>query len=112
MAYKTSFILSLIFVIQLLLLIGDLVMIQVTHARMDAIGLATSSLISRQGGINEDIEAFAQSQSTTLTCLSMCSPRLGDVLTFQLEKTIDPFVISQDLIQLRVVYHAVIGYYA
>jgi hypothetical protein len=111
MAYKTSFILSLIFVIQLLLLIGDLVMIQVTHARLDAIGLATSSLISRQGGINEDIVAFTEGQSTTLTCLSMCTPRLGDVLTFQLEKELDPFIISHESIQLRIIYHAVIGYY-
>jgi|LakMenE01Jun11ns_1017448.scaffolds.fasta_scaffold9859234_3 hypothetical protein len=112
MAYKTSFILSLIFVIQLLLLIGDLLMIQVAHARLDAIGLAASALISRQGGINEEIVSFTEQQSTTLTCLSMCSPRLGDVLTFRLEKTIDPFIISEDTIQLSVIYHAVIGFYA
>jgi hypothetical protein len=42
----------------------------------------------------------------------MCSPRLGDVLTFRLEKTIDPFIISEDTIQLSVIYHAVIGFYA
>jgi hypothetical protein len=41
----------------------------------------------------------------------MCSPRLGDVLTFQLEKELDPFIISNETIQLRVIYHAVIGYY-
>lgn len=112
MAYKTSFILSLIFVIQLLLFIGDLVMIQISHARLDAIGLATSALIARNGGINETIIEFTEQQSTTLTCLSVCTPQLGDVLTFQLEKEIDPLILSQDSIRLSVIYHAVIGYYA
>lgn len=111
MAYKTSFILSLIFVIQLLLIIGDVFTIQVLHARLDALALTAGYWISQRGAITEDLLSFLDDRGATFTCVSHCQPTFGQTVEFTLSRMYDPLIISDSAMMLVVTHYSVVGYY-
>ena len=51
MAYKIGFILSLIFVVQLFVLMGDIMAIQMIYTNLDAVSVTAGYLISQNGKI-------------------------------------------------------------
>jgi hypothetical protein len=111
MSYKIAFILTLTFVIQILILCGDLLGLQLVHSHLDAIGQTTSFRIAQTGRIDAAIEDWLLSQDIHLTCLANCSPRFGDTLEFRLDKNYDPLIIAPDTMTVSVIRSAVIGYY-
>jgi hypothetical protein len=110
-SYKTAFVLTLTFVVQILILCGDILGLQMVHSHLDAIGQTTSFRIAQTGRIDAAIEDWLLEQDIRLTCLSNCTPRFGDTLEFRLDKSYDPLIIAADTLTLSVVRSAVIGYY-
>lgn len=111
MSYKFGFILSLFFVIQILMLGGDIYALQLVHSHLDALGQTAAFRISQAGRIDEATRDWLTSKNVTVTCHLNCTPRFGDVLEFSLETTYDPLIISSETMTVSVMRSAVIGYY-
>jgi hypothetical protein len=110
-SYKFAFILSLLFVVQILILGGDIFALQVVYTNLDALGQTTSFRIAQAGRIDEATTMWLLSKNTVITCLQNCTPRFGDTLEFKLETTYDPLIISSETMTISVTRSAVIGYY-
>ena len=111
MAYKWSMLLSLIFVIQLLLITGDIAAVQVVQTHLHATATVISHQIALTGRLSEAIVVWVEEQGLTITCLQQCNPRFGDTLTYRLSQAFDPLILSPTPITITVVRHAVIGLY-
>lgn len=111
MASKWGMILSLIFVIQLLLITGDIAIIQAKHSHLQSFATTVGQRISLEGGLFSSHQTWARSEGLKLTCVLMCQPQFGDTLTFKLEVVVDPLILSNGPITLAIVRHTVIGIY-
>jgi hypothetical protein len=111
MGYKWSFLLSLIFVIQLLLMTGDIAIIQMKQTQLQAFATTIGQRISREGQFNETLVSWAATSGYELDCLANCQPQFGDTLTYRLQMVHAPIIISDQPMALTVIRHAVIGVY-
>jgi hypothetical protein len=111
MGHKMSLILSLMFVMQLLLMTGDIAMMQVRQSQMLAFATTIGQRISLEGGLHTNLTTWASTFGYTLTCLNNCQPMFGDTLTYQLTQAYDPLIISNETLTIRIVRHAIIGLY-
>lgn len=111
MASKWGMILSLIFVIQLLLITGDIAIIQAKQSHLQSFATTLGQRISLEGGLFPSHQTWANSEGLTLTCLAQCQPQFGDTLSFRLEVIVNPLILSNDPLTLAIVRHTVIGIY-
>jgi len=112
MSYKMSFILSLIFVIQIFLLGSDILCLQVIYSELDAVALSAQYMIATDAGITPNTIAFVEdSIGGNISCTANCSPRFGDTLIFEIGVSYDPLIMSNGPMELVVQRSAVIGYY-
>ncbi len=111
MASKWGMILSLIFVIQLLLITGDIAIIQAKHSHLQSFATTIGQRISLEGGLFTSHQTWAKTEGLTLTCIALCQPQFGDTLSFKLEVMVYPLILSNDPITLAIVRHTVIGIY-
>jgi hypothetical protein len=111
MAYKWSFLLSLIFVIQLLLMTGDIAIIQMKQTQLQAFATTIGQRISREGRMDTSLVTWAAEAGYDLDCLVNCQPQFGDTMTYQLQVMYVPLIISNQTMTLTVIRHAVIGTY-
>ena len=111
MASKWGFILSLMFVIQLLLITGDLAIIQARHSHLQSFATTLGQRISLEGGLFQSHQTWATSEGLSLSCIANCQPKFGDTLSFKLEVMVDPLILSNDPLTLAIVRHTVIGIY-
>jgi hypothetical protein len=111
MATKWSLLLSLVFVMQLLLMTGDIATMQVYQSQMQAFATTIGQRISLEGGMHLSLVTWASSSGYDLTCLANCQPQFGDTLTYQVAQSFDPLIISSEPITLRIIRHTIIGFY-
>lgn len=111
MSYKIAFILSLTFVVQILLLGGDIFSLQLVSARLDALAQTASFRIAQAGRIDNATTSWLSHKNIAISCLSNCVPRFGDTLEFMLETNYEPIIISPETITVRITRATVIGYY-
>lgn len=111
MSYKLGFILTLVFVVQIIILGGDIFALQLVYGHLDAIGQTTSFRIAQAGRIDQATTTWLTEHNIAITCLKNCSPRFGDTLEFRLETSYDAMIISDSPLSVSVTRMAVIGYY-
>jgi hypothetical protein len=111
MAHKIASLFSFIFVIQLLLLIGDMSAIQVIQTNMLSFATTVSHEVALRGRLDEAIVARASTNGYTLECVATCFPQFGDTLTYSLTITYSPLIISKDPLPLVLTRYVVIGVY-
>ncbi len=111
MASKWGMILSLILVIQLLLITGDIAIIQARHSHLQSFATTMAQRISLEGGLFPSHQTWASTEGLTLTCMAYCQPQFGDTLSFKLETIVNPLILSNDPITMAIVRHSVIGIY-
>ena len=113
MAYKMGFLLSLIFIVQLFVLAGDLMAVQVIYTNLDAISVTAGEIISRKGGITQEvIDLVEQEAGATITAVGDNTPLFGSAFRYRIAKEYDPFLLSSDNFEIAVTRSVVIGYYA
>ena len=108
MSYKLGMILSIAFMMAVLLLSGDLINVSIIKNSLNALGLTVSYRISSAG-----TEQLIHSYGATfkLEDGERTAFRIGDTVTFYLEKDYDPFVLQKQQMRISVRRSAVIGYY-
>ena len=113
MSYKLGLLLSLAFVMAVLLLAGDLMNVVIIKNSPDALSLTVSYRIAQEGTISEGTKSLISSYGARyrLEDGERTSFRIGDTVTYFLEKDYSPFVLGKDIRQVSVRRSAVIGYY-
>ena len=110
MSYKLGLMLSLVFLMCVFMMAGDMFCVAAIHSDLDSISLTVSYLISRDGWVSESTREFAEDSGATLH-LPSAAPRIGDTYTFEVSKEYSPIIISRDPIVVTVKRSTVVGYY-
>lgn len=112
MGYKLGFILSLLLIVELFILAGDLFSAQVIYTNLDAVSITAGSIISSKGGITDEVRTFvANNTGGEIIAVGDDAPLFGSVYTFKIFKSYQPmnFFIGES--EISVVRSVVIGYY-
>lgn len=112
MASKVGFILSLLLVVELFILAGDVFSAQVIYTNLDAVSITAGNIISSKGEITDELRDYVRTQTGgEISAVGDETPLFGSVFTFKITKEFKPmnrFTNKTDIVVTRSV---VIGYY-
>ena len=112
MASKVGFILSLLLVIELFVLAGDVFTAQIIYTNLDAISVTAGEIISSKGEISNELKSYVREQTGgEITAVSNEAPMFGSVYTFKITKEFSPMNRFTSKTEIAVVRSVVIGYY-
>ena len=112
MAYKVGFVLSLLLVIELFVLAGDIFSAQMIYTNLDAISITAGHVISTKGMITEELRNYVYDQTGgEIASVGDDTPLFGSIYTFQITKEFTPMNKVTGKTEIRVVRSVVIGYY-
>jgi len=112
MAYKLGFLLSLIFIVQLFLIAGDLLAVQAIYTNLDAVSVTAGQIISIKGGITTEVVALVERETQgTITAIGDNVPMFGSPFEYKISKTYNPSILSTKEMEIAVKRSVVIGYY-
>ncbi len=112
MASKVGFILSLLLVIELFVLAGDVFTAQIIYTNLDAISVTAGEIISSKGEISNELKSYVREQTGgEISAVSNEAPMFGSVYTFKITKEFSPMNRFTSKTEIAVVRSVVIGYY-
>ena len=112
MASKVGFILSLLLVIELFVLAGDVFTAQIIYTNLDAISVTAGEIISSKGEISNELKNYVREQTGgEISAVTNEAPMFGSVYTFKITKEFDPMNRFTNKTEIAVVRSVVIGYY-
>ncbi len=112
MSYKLGLILSLIFVAGFFLFGVDLITLQFTYSDLDAKAVTIGYLIAKHGTIDTNLEEnIERDYNVSFTCLSNCTPKFGEIVSYKISRPYDSLIIFQGTKNIEVIRTTVIGYY-
>lgn len=112
MGYKVGFLLSLLLVVELFVLAGDILSAQIIYTNLDAVSITAGNIISTKGEITEDLKSYVRSETGgEISAVGDETPLFGSVYTFQISKDFNPMNGFTKQSQIVVVRSVIIGYY-
>lgn len=112
MGYKVGFLLSLLLVVELFVLAGDILTAQIIYTNLDAISITAGNIISTKGEITEELKSYVRSETGgEISAVGDETPLFGSVYTFQISKDYKPMNGFTKQSQIVVVRSVIIGYY-
>ena len=112
MGYKVGFVLSLLLVVELFVLAGDILSAQIIYTNLDAVSITAGNIISTKGEITEDLKSYVRSETGgEISAVGDETPLFGSVYTFQISKDFNPMNGFTKQSQIVVVRSVIIGYY-
>jgi len=110
--YKVGFVLSLLLVVELFVLAGDILTAQMIYTNLDAVSITAGNIISTKGEITEELKTYVRNETGgEISAIGDETPLFGSVYTFKIAKPYKPmngFTGESDIVVVRSV---VIGYY-
>lgn len=112
MGTNLSFILSLFFVIQVMMMGGDILNIQTINTELNAIASYVVRTVQTEGSIKEKtIEYVLSVYNSRLVCLENCKSRFGDTLRFKVERDYHAISYLNKSITITVSRSILLGYF-
>lgn len=112
MSYKIGLILSFTFIIQIILLVGDLISIQMVYTNLDAVSVSAGYLISSKGGITQEIvDLVKQESNADIYPIDNSVALYGQPYKFQISSQYNPFIMGKENIEITITRSVVIGYF-
>lgn len=112
MGYKLGFILSLLLVVELFILAGDIFSSQIIYTNLDAASITAGNIISSKGGITDEVISFVRNNTGgEITAVGDEAPLFGSIYTFKISKSYQPMNFFTGESEISVVRSVVIGYY-
>ena len=112
MGYKVGFLLSLLLIIQLFVLAGDILAAQIIYTNLDAISITAGHIISTKGEITEELRKYVKDQTGgEISAVGDETPLFGSVYTFMIVKEYRPMNRFTKNTEVSVVRSVIIGYY-
>ena len=112
MGYKVGFVLSLLLVIELFVLAGDVLSCQIIYTNLDAISITAGNIISSKGEITDELRNYVRNESGgEITAVGDDTPLFGSVYTYKISKQYRPMNGFTSITEIAVVRSVVICYY-
>ncbi len=112
MGSKLGFILSLLFLVQLFALVGDIVSIQFVYNNLDAVSVTAGYLISRRGGITSEVKSLVEEQAgASIEPVGEYVVQVGGVFQYRIFKDYSPLIVSEKAMEVAITRSIIIGYY-
>lgn len=111
MAYKLGLMLSMVFLISVVLLGGDIIAVSSIHSSLDALSLVISRNIGKDGYVSSQSKTLVDDHGARLIYEENRVPAVGESLTFLLQKEYATMVLSKDPLMITVKRTAIVGYY-
>ena len=113
MSYKIGLLLSMVFLMSVLLLIGDLTNLALLKNGLDSVALTISYRIAMDGYLSNDCVALAKKYSATVAYEEgePPNPRIGDTVRFYVSRQYASLILSKEPLTVAVHRTAVVGYY-
>ncbi len=112
MASKVGFILSLLLVVELFVLAGDVFTAQIIYTNLDAVSITAGNIISTKGEITDELKNYVRSETGgEISSVGNESPMFGSVYTFRITKEFNPMNRFTSKTEIAVTRSVVIGYY-
>ncbi len=112
MGSKIGFILSLLFVVQLFAIGGDMMSIQFIYTNLDALSITVGNIISKSGGINDEVINLVKEENASIEPIGDVSPLIGSVYKYKIFKDYDALIIDNKTMEIAVCRSVIIGYYS
>ncbi len=113
MGSKLGFILSMLFLVQLFALVGDLMSIQFIYTNLDSVSVTAGYIISSKGEItSEVIELVQRETGATIKEIGESSHMIGQIFEYKIAKNYKAIIMSKEEIEIAVIRSIVIGYYS
>lgn len=112
MGSKVGFLLSLLLVVELFVLAGDVFSAQIIYTNLDAVSITAGNVISTKGEITDELKKYVRSETGgEITPVGNDIPMFGSVYTFKISKEFNPMNRFTSKTEIAVVRSVVIGYY-
>ncbi|MDY2914237.1 MAG: hypothetical protein SOV58_06435 [Candidatus Enteromonas sp.] len=113
MSYKIGLLLSTVFLMSVFLLGGDLCLLNASYQQLDAVAMAAIKNIEMEGCVSDKTIDFVKSEGATFSYWvdSPFSPKIGDMITFEVKKSYTPLILQNSTMNLRVRRSCIVGFY-
>ncbi len=112
MGSKVGFLLSLLLVVELFVLAGDVFSAQIIYTNLDVVSITAGNVISTKGEITDELRNYVRSETGgEITPVGNDTPMFGSVYTFKISKEFNPMNRFTSKTEIAVVRSVVIGYY-
>ena len=112
MGYKVGFILSLLLVVELFVLAGDVFTAQIIYTNLDAVSITAGNIISTKGEITEELKTYVRNETGgEISAIGDETPLFGSVYTFRISREYKPMNGFTKQSEIAVVRSVIIGYY-
>ena len=112
MGYKIGFVLSLLLVVELFVLAGDIFSAQIIYTNLDAVSVTAGNVISSKGEITESLKTYVRNETGgEISAVGDETPLFGSIYTFKITKEFKPMNKFTSKSEISVVRSVVIGYY-
>lgn len=113
MSYKLGLLLSMVFLMSVLLLIGDMTNLALLKNGLDSVALTISYRIAQDGYLSPACEELAGKYSANVAYEEgeIASHRIGDTVRFVVTREYAPLILSREPMTVAVHRSAVVGYY-
>ena len=111
MGYKLGFLLSLIFVVQLFIIAGDITSIQIIYTNLDAVSVTAGQAISKYGEITDSVVRLVENEAKAhIEAVTVDTPTFGSLFEYRIYTTYNPYIISTEPMEISISRSVVIGY--
>ena len=113
MSYKLGLLLSMVFLMSVLLLVGDMTNLALVKNGLDSVALTISYRIAMDGYLSKQCETLASTYSAKVAYEEgeLSTHRIGDTVRFVVYRDYSPLILSKDTLTVAVHRSAVVGYY-
>ena len=111
MAYKLGLMPSLVFMMSVMLLGGDIIGISSTHSSLDALALVVARALAKEGVMSSKTYTLIKSHQASILYTSGVNYAVGETMTFTLYKYYKPMVLSKKRLKITVKRSVIVGYY-
>ena len=112
MGYKVGFLLSLLLVVQLFVLAGDVFTAQIIYTNLDAVSITAGQIISKTGEITDELRTFVRNETGgEISVVGDATPLFGSTFTFQIFREFQPMNPITGKTNVNVVRSVIIGYF-
>ena len=113
MGYKLGFILSLVFVVQMFVIVGDLMAVQFIYTNLDALSVTVGQVISQKGEITDDVVRLLENEANAkIEPVGDVTPMFGSLYEYKIYTSYDPYIIKNEPMEISIIRSVVIGYYS
>ena len=111
MSYNIGLMLSVVYMIAILLLGGDVYCLTSIRNNLDAIALTVAYRISLEGRLSNSTVEMVENEGASIRDLTEYTPQIGGTVIFEVYKEYVPLVIQKSAIEIVVRRTTVVGFY-